>query len=320
MRGTVVAVIRGGPSSEHAVSLETGRAMLAHIPEEQYTSRDIYIDKQGVWHERGVSTSPERVLSQVDVVLLALHGEYGEDGTIQRLLEHHGVPYTGSDSFASRVAMHKVLTKEKAKEAGLLTPKYFLVEERMDTAEAAATIIRTFHQPVVVKPLSLGSSVGVSIVGGYAPVHHAIESLRAFGPVLVEELIRGREATVGVVEKLRGEELYRLPVVEIIPPLESTFFDMDAKYSGRSEEVVPGRFSKTETDELLRQAARMHEVLGLRHYSRSDFIVSPKGIYFLETNTLPGLTSESLLPKSLKAVGVSFSNFLNHIIQLALQK
>lgn len=320
MRGTVVAVVRGGPSSEHAVSLATGHAMLTHLPEDQYTTRDIYIDRQGVWHERGMPTTPERVLSQVDVVLNALHGEYGEDGTIQRLLEQHGIPYTGSDSFASRVAMHKALTKEKAKEAGLLTPKYYLVEEHMDTAEATAHIIRNFHQPVIVKPLSLGSSVGISIVGGYAPVYHAIDSLRSSGAVLVEELIRGREATVGVVEKLRGEDLYRLPVIEIIPPEESAFFDAESKYNGRTEEVVPGRFSKIESEELLRQAALMHEILGLRHYSRSDFIVSPKGIYFLETNTLPGLTSESLLPKALKAVGVSFSDFLSHITHLALHK
>jgi D-alanine-D-alanine ligase len=317
---TIVGVLRGGPSSEHDVSLATGQAILKHLSPEHFTTRDIYIDKEGVWHERGLPTTPQRVLPQVDAVILALHGEYGEDGTIQRLLELHGIPYTGSDSFSSRIAMHKVLTKEKAREAGLLTPKYYYVEEGADIGEATAHVIRTMHQPVIVKPVSLGSSVGISVVGGYAPVHQAISSLVQHGGVLVEEIIRGREATVGVVEDLRGERLYRLPAIEIIPPEKAVFFDKESKYNGQSQEIVPGRFSRTESDELLRQAALMHEVLGLRHYSRSDFIVSPKGIYFLETNTLPGLTSESLLPKALQSVGVSFTDFLSHLVHLSLKK
>ena len=320
MRGTVVGVLRGGPSSEHDVSLATGQAILKHLSPEHFTTRDIYIDKEGVWHERGLPTTPQRVLPQVDAVILALHGEYGEDGTIQRLLELHGIPYTGSDSFASRIAMHKVLTKEKAREAGLLTPRYHYVEEGADIAEAAAHIVRTMHQPVIVKPVALGSSVGISLVGGYAPVFQAISALTQHGGVLVEEVIKGREATVGVVEGLRGERLYRLPAIEIIPPEQAVFFDKNSKYNGQSQEIVPGRFSKVESEELLRQAALMHDVLGLRHYSRSDFIVSPKGIYFLETNTLPGLTSESLLPKALQSVGVSFSDFLSHLVHLSLQK
>jgi D-alanine-D-alanine ligase len=317
---TIVGVLRGGPSSEHDVSLATGQAILKHLSPEHFTTRDIYIDKEGVWHERGLPTTPQRVLPQVDAVILALHGEYGEDGTIQRLLELHGIPYTGSDSFSSRIAMHKVLTKEKAKEAGLLTPKYYYVEEGADIGEATAHVIRTMHQPVIVKPVSLGSSVGISVVGGYAPVHQAISSLVQHGGVLVEEIIRGREATVGVVEDFRGERLYRLPAIEIIPPEKAVFFDKESKYNGQSQEIVPGRFSRIESDELLRQAALMHEVLGLRHYSRSDFIVSPKGIYFLETNTLPGLTSESLLPKALQSVGVSFTDFLSHLVHLSLKK
>jgi D-alanine-D-alanine ligase len=320
MRGTVVGVLRGGPSSEHEVSLATGHTILTNLPDTRFTSRDIYIDKQGTWHERGLPTTPERVLPSLDVVAIGLHGEYGEDGSVQRLLERYGVPYTGSDSFASSVAMHKVLTKEKAKEHGLLTPKYYFVDQDADIDHAAAHIIRTFHQPVVVKPVSLGSSVGVSIVGGYAPVHQAIMSLLPHGGVLIEEVIQGREATAGVVEGLRGEALYQLPPVEIIPPPTSPFFDMHAKYGGQTHEIVPGRFTRTESEELMRQASAMHEALGLRHYSRSDFIVTPKGIYFLETNTLPGLTKESLLPKSLAAVGVKIEEFLTHLIDVSLGK
>jgi len=316
---TIVGVLRGGPSREHDVSLKTGAAILANLSEEQYAARDIYIDRQGVWHDRGRPTPPERILRQVDVVLNGLHGEYGEDGEVQKLLERFGVPYTGADSFGSYLAMHKLMAKVRAQEAGLLTPESQYVERAEDIVEAANTIIRTFHQPVVVKPVGWGSSVGVSIVGGYAPVLAAIQKLFAEGApaVLVEEYIRGKEATVGVVEGLRGEELYVLPTIEIIPPGED-FFSYDAKYSGETREVCPGNFSRVDTEELRRIAKVMHRVLGLRHYSRSDFIVTPKGIYYLETNTLPGLTEESLLPKSLAAVGVSFRDFLSHLVNLAL--
>jgi D-alanine-D-alanine ligase len=319
MRGTVVGVLRGGPSSEHEVSLATGHAILTNLPEDRYTARDIYIDKQGTWHEWGAPTTPERILPSLDAVIIGLHGEYGEDGNVQRLLERYGIPYTGADSFASAVAMHKVLTKEKAKEHGLLTPKYHFVEEGADVEAAARAIIRSFHQPVIVKPVGLGSSVGVSVVGGYQPVLEAIRTLmQAVGGVLVEEFIRGREATAGVVEGLRGETLYMLPPIEIVPPPTAAFFDREVKYNGATLEIVPGRFSKTESGELMRQARVMHEALGLRHYSRSDFMVTPRGVYFLETNTLPGLTSESLLPKSLAAVGVKFPDFLSHLVELSL--
>ena len=170
------------------------------------------------------------------------------------------------------------------------------------------------------KPVRWGSSVGVSIVGGYQPVHTAITGLLGAGAqgVLVEEYIRGTEATVGVVEDLRGEKLYGLPAIEIVPP-DSDFFSYEAKYSGRTREIVPGRFAKPVQEELISLARTMHEALGLRHYSRSDFMVSPKGIYFIETNTLPGMTAESLLPKSLQAIGVSFPDFLSHLVELALR-
>lgn len=319
MRGTIVGVLRGGPSREHEVSLKSGHAVLSNLPDARFTARDIYIDKEGRWHERGRPTTPERVLPSIDVAIVALHGEYGEDGEVQKLLERYGVPYTGSDSFSSYLAMHKVLTKERASELGVLTPAYRFIEEGNDIMAAAADITRSFHQPVVVKPVRWGSSVGVSIVGGFQPVHDAIERLLAEGSggVLVEELIRGTEATAGVVEGLRGESLYALPPIEIIPPGKD-FFSYDAKYSGASREIVPGRFPQPVRDELMRLARVMHEGLGLKHYSRSDFMISPKGIYFIETNTLPGMTSESLLPKSLAAVGVPFPDFLSHLVDLAL--
>lgn len=318
---TVVGVLRGGPSREHDVSLRSGAAMLANLPEERYTTRDIYIDREGNWHDRGKPTAPERILRQVDVVLNGLHGEYGEDGEVQKLLERFSVPYSGADSFGSYLAMHKVMAKARAKEVGLLTPEFRYIENKKTIEETAHGIIRSFHQPVVVKPVGWGSSVGVSIVGGYAPVLSAVEKLFSDGApsVIVEEYIRGQEATAGVVEGLRGEKLYALPVIEIIPPA-GDFFSYGAKYSGETREVCPGNFSRVVREELQIAAKAIHRALGLRHYSRSDFIVAPKGIYYLETNTLPGLTTESLIPKSLAAVGISLKEFFSHLVNLALSR
>lgn len=318
---TIVGVLRGGPSREHEVSLLSGAAILENLSSDRYAAHDIYIDRQGVWHDRGRPMSPERILRQIDVAIIGLHGEYGEDGEVQKLLERFGIQYAGADSFGSYLAMHKVMAKTHAQEAGLLTPKFNYVEKSEDSEKKVSEVIRTFHQPVIVKPVGWGSSVGVSIVGGYAPVLAAVKKLFEDGAsgVLIEEYIRGREATVGVVEDLRGEALYSLPTVEIIPPVED-FFSYDAKYSGVTKEICPGNFSRVTREELQRLAKVVHRALGLRHYSRSDFIVAPDGIYYLETNTLPGLTSQSLMPKSLAAVGITLRDFLSHLVNLALSR
>ncbi len=292
--------------------------MLAHLPRDRYEPRDIYIDKRGVWHDRGRPVTPDKLLRLIDVALIGLHGEYGEDGQVQRVLEQFGIPYAGADSFGSYQAMHKVIAKMKAKEAGLLTPDFVYIERAEDAVRGASEAHRRFLQPVVVKPVAWGSSVGVSIVGGHFYVLRAIEQLFADGAegVLVEELIRGKEATAGVVEGMRGDKLYALPTIEIIPP-EKDFFSYEAKYSGTTREVCPGNFSRVQTEELKRAAKVAHRALGLRHYSRSDFIVSPRGIYYLETNSLPGLTTDSLVTKALPAVGISFPDFLSHLVESA---
>ncbi|MEK7604815.1 MAG: hypothetical protein AAB442_03405 [Patescibacteria group bacterium] len=318
---TIVGVLRGGPSHEHDISLQSGATILANLPGERFSARDIYIDKQGVWHDRGRPVAPDRVLRQIDVALLPLHGEFGEQGEVQRLLAQFGVPYCGPDAYGAHLARHKVIAKAKAHEAGFRTPTSVYIERVEDAEQQTHDIIRTLHQPVMVKPVGWGSSAGVSLVGGYALVLAAIEQLFADGAegVLVEDRIRGREATVGVVEELRGERLYALPTIEIIPPPEAEFFTAHAKYNGETREICPGNFSRVETEELQHMAKVMHRALEQRHFSRSDFIVTPKGIYFLETNSAPavGLTDESLLPRSLAAVGISLSEFFSHLVNLA---
>jgi D-alanine-D-alanine ligase len=306
MHGTVVGVLRGGPSREHDASLLSGHAAVANLPRSRFTIRDIYIDKQGVWHERGKPSNPADILRTVDVAFSTLHGEYGENGEIQRMLERFGVPYVGPNSINAHFSMHKVLSKDQASRAGLKTPRYYFVQTGADVDAIAYQITRTFNQPVIVKPVTWGSSHGIEIVGGYAPVHQAITNLLAeAGELFVEEMIRGTEASVAVVEGLRGEALYVLPPVEI---------------SASKEKICPGRFSKETQEQLMHAAKLMHGALGQRHYSQSDFIVSKTGIYFLELNSAVAcnLSKESLLPTSLAAVGVPLSDFLSLAVESAL--
>ncbi|MDE2079436.1 MAG: D-alanine--D-alanine ligase [Patescibacteria group bacterium] len=316
-----VGVLRGGPSSEHDISLLSGANVLKRLEEsEKYRPVEIFIDKQGTWHVRGVPMSPERALAGIDVVFNALHGQYGEDGTVQKVLERHGVPYTGSGPFASALAMNKRLAKEELKKRGAKTPAYTTLKVSADLEREAMEAFKKFSPPVVVKPAAAGSSVGVTLAKTFAEFWEGVK--KAFEhstEVIVEEYIKGKEATAGVVEGLRGEKIYSLLPIEIIPPPKK-FFDREVKYNGETLERVPGNFTKEESAELERLAALAHEALGLRHYSRSDFIVSPRGIYFLESNTLPGITAESLLPKSLAAAGISQEDFFDHLLQTAMAR
>ena len=320
MSRTRVAVLRGGPSSEYDVSLKSGQTVLKHLPE-KYQAHDIFISKNGEWHLDGLVKSPDKILQTMDVVFNALHGEYGEDGKVQQILESHRVPYTGSNALASALAMNKYLTKETLIQHGIKTPQYFLLRGRSDPKEIAKQIFETFAPPYVIKPVALGSSVGVFVVKTLYDLPDAIaEGLLASPTILIEEGIIGKEATCGVVDNFRGEENHALMPIEIRIPKTSPFFDYHAKYSGVSEEICPGNFSREEKQEIEDVAVQAHRILGLRHYSRSDFMISPtRGVYFLETNTLPGLTSESLLPKALQAGGTSLPDFFDHILTLALE-
>ncbi len=318
---TVVAVLRGGPSSEYEVSLKTGASVLEALDKEKYEPRDIFISRAGDWHLHGVTVQPERALQGVDVAFNAMHGEYGEDGQVQRLLDRLSVPYTGSGAISSATAFHKHLTKEAAKKLGVKVAHGVVVENTGDTEALAQQLFRSFPHPAIVKPVAGGSSVGTNIAHTFQGLQHALEQAFAVSPeVLVEEYIKGREATVGVIDHFRNEPIYALMPVEIIPPSEHSFFSYDAKYGGQTIERVPGNFSYAENQELQRIAKAVHEGMGLSHYSRSDFILSKRGIYFLEVNTLPGLTKESLLPKALGAVGASLSHFIDHVLSLARRK
>ena len=321
-----VGVVRGGPSSEYEVSLQTGGSVLKHLPEDKYHKHDILIARDGTWHLGGIVMSPERVTSQVDVIFNALHGEYGEDGKLQSLLEHLGIPYTGSNVFASAIGMNKPLAKEIFKRNGIKVPYGLLVKQNEienacpDGTGAAEYIFRKMSPPWVIKPADRGSSVGLVLARTFKELEQGLELAFSVSPnVLVEEFIKGREATCGVVDNFRGRDVYTLPPIEIRKP-GNEVWSYKGKYGGETEEICPGNFSPDEKMALEKLAAHAHQALGLRHYSRADFIISPRGIYLLEVNTLPGMTAESLLPKALATVGCSYPDFLDHILQLALNR
>ena len=321
MQKVRVGVLRGGPSNEYDISLKTGDSVLAHLSPEKYQPIDVFIDREGVWHVRGIPIAPVRLISQVDVLFNALHGAFGEDGRLQCLLDTYRVPYTGSGALASALGMNKVLTRRPLSSLDIKLPRYKLFSVSSSLEKELLELFRTFPQPVVVKPLSGGSSIGVTVARSFNALKEGVAAAFEHSPqVLVEEYISGREATCGIVENFRDETHYALPPVEIMPPASSTFFDYQAKYGGECREECPGNFTRTEKAELARLSRLVHETLGLRHYSRSDFILSSRGIYFLEVNTLPGLTTQSLLPKALETIGCSYPQFLDHVITQALEQ
>lgn len=321
-----VGVLRGGPSSEYDVSLQSGASVLSALETMRdmgYRPIDILVSRDGVWHIDGAPVEPHQALSRVDVVFNALHGNYGEDGKVQHFLESHNMPFTGSGSLASAVGMNKILTKRHLKAHNIKTP-YHIEISRNDIAHRLSEISHKLFQsvilPAIVKPVSGGSSVGVTLVKDYDKLPEALLLAADHSDaVMIEEFIRGDEATCGVIEGFRSHELYALPPVEIRP--KSPFFDFKAKYHGHSEEIVPSTFPDKVKKELESLAAQVHRALGLRHYSRTDFMIHPKrGIYVLEVNTLPGLTKESLVPKSLRAVGSDTHQLVEHLIKLAMNR
>ena len=190
--------------------------------------------------------------------------------------------------------------------------------ELSDLAQITHEIVSEIGHEYIVKPVSNGSSLGTQ----YAPHKEALERslvklLSLYEQVLVEEYIRGREATVGILGDFRNESLYTLPVVEIVPPGGNPLFSHEDKYNGKTEEIVPGRFSYHEKSKLTDAAMLVHDVIGCKHYSRSDFIVRDGEVYFLEVNTLPGLTEQSLYPKAAAAIGLEYHDLVCHLVETA---
>jgi D-alanine-D-alanine ligase len=312
-----VAVLFGGPSAEHEVSLKSGEMVYNAVPREKYEVRKVFIDRAGQWE-----IPPGEIKNYADVVFIALHGPYGEDGTVQDILEKEKVPYTGSGARESALAMNKFLFTRLLKEAGITVPLTKLFTEtdwREQPAYIAQQIRHYFGYPLVVKPNQNGSSVGVTIVKDEIGLTSAFnEAFRVGREALVQEFVAGRELTCGVLDAgLPGSEFALLPT-EIIPKT-SNFFDYRAKYEpGASAEITPPNLPERTVRKIRDVAKAVHRLAGCRGFSRTDMILDKNGeLYVLEINTIPGLTGESLLPKAALASGIMFPVLLDKIISAA---
>jgi len=315
-----VAVLRGGPSEEYAISMQTGANVLTALQQAGYATKDIIITKKGEWLECGKSRQPDYALDAVDIAFVALHGTYGEDGQVQKILERKSIPFTGSRSFSSALAFNKALTKQTLRPHGLTMPQHRRItrDELPNLEDITTELIVDLGSDLFVKPVATGSSFGARYIPHADALKSALEELLTqYEQVLVEEYIRGKEATVGILSDFRNQTLYALPVIEIVPPGGSPLFSYEDKYSGRTDEIVPGRFSYHEKSKLSEAAMLVHDVIGCKHYSRSDFIVRNGEVYFLEINALPGLTNESLYPKAAAAVGLSYNDLIKHLVETA---
>ncbi len=314
--------MRGGPSAEHEISLLTGANVLRNFPSDKYEAVDILISKKGQWPE----------MPAVDVIFNALHGEYGEDGQAQTVLEEKHLPYTGSGVMASALAMDKWASQKLFHQAGLKVPPAIKIEksslEERFLNTKSYILNSKFDFPWVVKPNSRGSSIGIFLVNSAKEFQPALDKAFQYDDsVLVEKFIKGKEITCGILENFNGEKIFALPVIEIVPPTDKPFFDYQCKYDGMSREICPGRFDKKTALAIQAAASLAHQALNCRDYSRTDMIVAEAplsgaedGIYVLEVNTLPGLTEESLFPKAAAAAGYSFGQLLEHLITLALER
>ncbi len=318
MTRTIVGVLRGGTSNEYPLSLKTGAEMLRALPDERYDVRDILIDRTGLWHYRGQPATPARALAQLDVVLNALHGGVGEDGTVQRILERAAVPYAGSRPQHAAAALNKIRAREILKMAGVRMPRAlsFSIDNGLNTAEMATAVFSLFPPPYVVKPQSDGASHGIVLVRTLNDLPDAIgDVIDEYGAALVEEYIRGEEVSVGIIENFRSEPLYVLPPAHVhkdTPHLHHTHH-----HDGLLRHSVPSRFSFEHKLSLADVARSAHRALGLLHFSRSDIILAPHGIYLLEINSIPGLYPSATFPAMLESVGSSVREFLEHAIHLA---
>ena len=299
----MIAVLCGGDGREREVSLRSGKAVCDALNEAGISAEMLDLHTLG---------EVSRVKGY-DGAFIAMHGDWGEGGKLQAELEALGIPYTGSDPEASALAMDKWRACSVFRDAGLNVPEGMLLPAGYDD------VVSRLGRDVVVKPCSGGSTVGITIIHDLTP-EKLIEAEKVArssydGNVMVEEYIDGRELTCAVWENAGRVEA--LPVIEIVP--HHGFYEYTNKYTkGATEYIVPAHISEDISAKVSDYSVKAHEALGCRAYSRSDFRYSPNGeIYILEVNTAPGMTATSLVPKAAAAVGVSMSEFVKHIMNLA---
>jgi D-alanine-D-alanine ligase len=303
-----VALLSGGISSEREVSIKSGDQVYEALDKGRYevTRYDPATDLARLMADA----------SRIDVACIILHGPYGEDGTVQGLLDLLHIPYQGSGVLGSALAMDKFMSKCLYKEAGLVVPPYKVISKGRPYDEKELSCEPGF--PLVVKPRHGGSSIGTSIVQSAQELSQAVERAFEQGPdVILEAYVEGMEITGGI---LGNENLQLLPIVEIMPEPGYSFFDYEAKYKqGATREICPARIGEELSVRAQSCAETAHRALSCRGYSRTDMIIRDDTIYVLETNTIPGMTPVSLFPLAAKTYGISFSELLDRLIGLALE-
>jgi D-alanine-D-alanine ligase len=309
MKKMTIALLSGGISSERDVSIASGNQVYEALDREKY---DIirYDPKSDL--PRLIEDAPK-----IGAALIILHGPFGEDGTVQGLLELLKIPYQGAGVLGSAIGMNKIASKQLYEKSGLRIPAD-MVFKRNDVLDPVDCADR-LGLPLVVKPVGSGSSVGISIVKSTDALKDAMD--KAFvedDEILVETFIKGIELTGGVIG---NETLQALPIIEIIPDDSHEFFDYDAKYTaGVTQEICPARIDDAMTEKAQACAKKAHRAIFCKGYSRTDMILMDEEIYVLETNTIPGMTPTSLLPQAAEAAGISFSELLDRLIELSLEK
>ncbi len=300
-----VAVLAGGIGPEREVSLQSGRCVTGAMKDAglNVITSDIRPDDLRILDDKSI-----------DVFFLALHGKFGEDGQLQKIFEERGLTYTGSGPKASETAFHKMMSKKLFVEGGVVTPKAVEFDSKIN-ADKLKGKLKKIGSKFVVKPITQGSSVGISIIDGVEEATAASEScLKEFGDCMVEEFIKGRELTVGI---LCGQAL---PLIEIRP--KAKFYDYKAKYIDDSTEYLFDTINDANVVKKIQNAAMdCFNVLGCRHFSRVDFILADDNTaYALEVNTIPGFTTHSLLPKAAAKAGLPMSRLCVKIIEAALKE
>lgn len=308
MQKMTLALIYGGVSSEREVSLNSGEQVYAALDKAKYEI--IHYDPKTDLAQ--LVTDADKI----DAALIILHGPYGEDGTMQGLLDLLNIPYQGAGVLGSALAMNKLASKRMYQQAGLTIPPYLTI--RRDETLDAAHCIRKLGMPLVVKPVGGGSSVGMSIIRSESDLKSAVSQAFEYDDaVLIETYIDGVEITCGVIG---NDEPEALPLIEIIPNEKYEFFDYEAKYTaGATQEICPARIDDGLTATAQEYGVRAHQALFCQGYSRTDMIIKDQQIYVIETNTIPGMTATSLYPQSAAKAGLPFGELMDKLIQLGIE-
>lgn len=306
-----IAVLAGGPSSEREISLRSGRAVYGALKRKNQHVDFLEIDSDFVSSLDAPNFLMKNGACPYNVVFIALHGKFGEDGSVQAMLEKLNIPYTGSEANASRLALDKIASRELFSREALNVPRYKIVKRHTRTTD----IPEEFKTPFVVKPQHEGSSIGLSVVEDNACFNDALDIAFGYGgAVVVEEYIHGREFTVGILKE------HSLPVIEI--ETKHNLYDFNAKYADKETRyIVPAILSKGDYKKVEDCALRAHRSLGCRDFSRVDMKMNSRGdVYVLEVNTIPGMTERSLLPKAALAAGISFEDLCMRLVDFAYER